>query len=126
MIPDDEAHFIALWQQGLSHDARARQLGIPVGMVKSRAYTLQQRGRIQPRPRGGAYPSLRGRERSGAGEAVSAQTPRMPERVSPGVSLTPREKTERWNLYLSRDLITKTKVKAQQLGVHPSGWPHGL
>lgn len=53
MTPADEATFIMLWQQGLSHDALAQQLGIPVGTVKSRAHTLQQRGLIQPRPRGG-------------------------------------------------------------------------
>jgi hypothetical protein len=36
------------------------------------------------------------------------------------VSLAPRGKTERWNLHLPIDLITKTKAKAQPLGVHPS------
>ena len=51
---------------------------------------------------------------------VSIQTPQMPGRVSQGVSLGPREKTERWNLHLPSDLITKTKAKAQALGVHPS------
>jgi len=45
---------------------------------------------------------------------------RVPERVLHGVSLVPREKTERWNLHLPIDLITKTKAKAQALGVHPS------
>jgi hypothetical protein len=51
---------------------------------------------------------------------VSTQTPRVPARVSQGVSLGPREKTERWNLHLPIDLITKTKAKAQALGMHPS------
>jgi hypothetical protein len=36
------------------------------------------------------------------------------------VSLGSREKTECWNLHLPIDLITKTKAKAQELGVHPS------
>jgi hypothetical protein len=36
------------------------------------------------------------------------------------VPIGPREKTERWNLHLPIDLITKTKAKAQQLGVYPS------
>jgi hypothetical protein len=44
----------------------------------------------------------------------------MSDRVSPGVSIGPREKTERWNLHLPIDLIIKTKAKAQALGVHPS------
>jgi hypothetical protein len=58
---------------------------------------------------------------------VSTQTPEAPS-PTPGVSrrvphrvpLGPREKTERWNLHLPIDLITKTKAKAQALGVHPS------
>jgi hypothetical protein len=45
---------------------------------------------------------------------------RVPKRVSQGVSLAPREKTERWNLHLPKDLIAHTKAKAQALGVHPS------
>jgi DNA-directed RNA polymerase specialized sigma24 family protein len=40
MTPDTEARFIALWQQGLSHEAMAQRLGCPVGTVKSRSYTL--------------------------------------------------------------------------------------
>ena len=56
MTPTDEATFIALWQQGLSQDAIAQQLGIPVGTVKSRAHTLAHAGKLTPRPRGGAYP----------------------------------------------------------------------
>jgi hypothetical protein len=54
MTPVDEAHFIALWSQGLSQDVIAQQLGIPVGTVKSRAHTLAHQGKIQPRPRGRA------------------------------------------------------------------------
>ena len=52
----EEATFIALWQQGLSQDAIAQQLGIPVGTVKSRAHTLAHAGKLTPRARGGAYP----------------------------------------------------------------------
>jgi hypothetical protein len=55
---------------------------------------------------------------------VSQSTPPVPtrvsERVSPGVSIGAREKTERWNLHLPIDLITTTKAKAHALGVHPS------
>jgi hypothetical protein len=49
----DEARFIELWQQGLETAAIAQHLGIPPGTARSRAYTLQQQGKIQPRPRGG-------------------------------------------------------------------------
>jgi transposase len=52
MTPTDEATFIALWTQGLSHEALAQRLGCPVGTIKSRAHRLQQQGVIQPRPRG--------------------------------------------------------------------------
>jgi hypothetical protein len=52
---------------------------------------------------------------------VSSQVPeRVSDGVSQGVSLAHREKTERWNLHLPIDLITKTKARAQTLGVHPS------
>jgi hypothetical protein len=55
---------------------------------------------------------------------VSPLTPRVSsgvsEQVSAGVSLHPREKTERWNLHLPKDLIATIKAKAQALGVHPS------
>jgi hypothetical protein len=63
MTPADEAEFIALWQQGLSQDAIAQHLGIPVGTVKSRAHTLAHQGKLQARPRGGAYPSRRAQAR---------------------------------------------------------------
>jgi hypothetical protein len=54
---------------------------------------------------------------------VSPQTPQVSVRtpqVSQGVSLAPREKTERWNLHLPQDLIVHIKAKAHALGVHPS------
>ncbi len=57
MTPADETTFIQLWQQGLSHEAMARQLGCPVGTVKSRAYTLLHQGKIQPRRSTTAHPS---------------------------------------------------------------------
>jgi hypothetical protein len=188
----DEATFISMWQQGLETAAIAQRLGIKATTAQSRAYRLQQRGLIQPRPRGGNYPTLRAQERGGAGEGVSAWTPgvsqqtpgvstrvsgrvskgvpvevipslpatsgspemtpllqeilqelrtltqglagrvseqtppvsgltpQVSDRVSPGVSLGPREKTERWNLHLPKDLIAHTKARAKALGVHPS------
>ena len=59
MTPTDEATFIALWTAGLDSAAIGRRLGIPKGTVGSRAHRLQQRGLIQPRPKGGAYPRQR-------------------------------------------------------------------
>jgi hypothetical protein len=56
VTPADEAHFIALWQAGTETAAIARELGIPRGTVSSRASTLVRQGKIQPRPKGGAYP----------------------------------------------------------------------
>jgi hypothetical protein len=53
MTPADEARFINLWQEGLTTDAIAEALGIPQGTARSRAYTLQQQGKIAPRPKGG-------------------------------------------------------------------------
>ena len=198
MTPADEATFCTLWSQGLSQDAMAQHLGIPIGTVKSRAHTLAHAGKLTPRPRGGAYPSQRAKAQQGGGtgEGVSGQTPgispqtprvskgvstrvskpvsvevlpsssapsggpemtpllqeilqelrtltrglagrvsdstppvspstpQVPhgvsERVSRGVSIGPREKTERWNLHLPTDLIAQTKTRAQALGMHPS------
>jgi hypothetical protein len=60
MTPADEAHFIALWQQGLTCPEIAQQLDIPPGTARSRAYHLQQRGLITARPKGGRRtPALR-------------------------------------------------------------------
>jgi hypothetical protein len=54
MTPADEACFITLWQQELTCPEIAQRLDIPPVTARSRAYTLQQQGKIQPRPRGGA------------------------------------------------------------------------
>jgi DNA-binding IclR family transcriptional regulator len=55
MTPTDEAEFIALWQAGVEIATIAERLSIPRGTVQSWAHRLQQRGLIQPRPKGGAY-----------------------------------------------------------------------
>jgi hypothetical protein len=52
MTPADEARFIDLWNAGTETAEMARRLSIPPGTVSSRAHALQQRGLIQPRPRG--------------------------------------------------------------------------
>jgi hypothetical protein len=56
MTPAEEARFIALWQEGLTTAAIAQQLGIADGTARSRVYTLQQQGKIAPRPKGGRRP----------------------------------------------------------------------
>jgi hypothetical protein len=57
MTDDEQSAFIELWQEGLTHEAMARQLGCPVGTVKSRLHTLQHQGKIQPRRSTAAHPS---------------------------------------------------------------------
>jgi transposase len=59
MTPTDEATFIALWQQGATQQELAARLGVPVGTIKSRASALARQGKIQARPKGGAYPHQR-------------------------------------------------------------------
>src|SRR4029453_15062264 len=51
-----EAELIALWNQGLEITAIAHRLRLPPAPLQSRAQSLQPRGLIQPRPKGGAYP----------------------------------------------------------------------
>jgi hypothetical protein len=53
MTPAEEARFITLWQEGLTCPEIAYRLGIPAGTARSRAYTLQQQGKIAGRPQGG-------------------------------------------------------------------------
>ena len=53
MTPAEEAQFIQLWQAGTETAAIAQALGIPPGTARSRAYALQQQGKIHPRPKGG-------------------------------------------------------------------------
>ena len=53
MTPAEEARFITLWNAGTATAAIAQQLGIPPGTARSRAYTLQQQGKIPRRPQGG-------------------------------------------------------------------------
>jgi MarR family len=70
MTPTDEATFIALWTAGTETSEIAERLGIPKGTVQSRAHRLQQRGLIQPRPRGRVLS-----ESAGAGPAGGNPTP---------------------------------------------------
>jgi transposase len=59
MTPADEVLFITLWEQGASQQELAQRLGVPVGTIKSRASALARQGKIQARPKGGAYPRQR-------------------------------------------------------------------
>ncbi len=65
MTPADEARFIQLWQQGASYAEIAQAMGLKLGTVGSRASTLVRQGKIQPRPRGGAYPRQKVQGRHG-------------------------------------------------------------
>jgi hypothetical protein len=51
-----------------------QQLGIPCGTVSSRAKRLVDQGKIEPRPRGGAYPRQKALARQGDA-GVSSDTP---------------------------------------------------
>jgi Mn-dependent DtxR family transcriptional regulator len=54
-----EEALIALWQEGLDTAAIAERLGIKATTAESRAHRLQQRGLIEPRPRGENCPTQR-------------------------------------------------------------------
>jgi DNA-binding transcriptional MocR family regulator len=56
MTSAEERRFIRLWTQGASYREIAQALGCALGTVGSRASVLVRQGKIQPRPRGGAYP----------------------------------------------------------------------
>jgi hypothetical protein len=77
-----EQEFIALWNAGTEITAMAQALGIPKGTLQSRAHRMQQRGLIQPRPKGGAYPRQKALARQDS-TGVSTDT----SGVSPQVSL---------------------------------------
>ena len=68
-----EQEFIALWTEGLEIAVIAQRLGIPKGTVQSRAHRLQQRGLIQPRPKGGAYPRQKALARSDGSPAPAPE-----------------------------------------------------
>jgi len=81
MTPDEEAHFIQLWQEGASYREIAEALRCPQGTVSSRATRLVDQGKITPRPRGGAYPRRHALARQG-GIGVSTDTPEVSTQVS--------------------------------------------
>jgi hypothetical protein len=83
VVPDKaaEARFIELWQQGASYRELAAALGCLLGTVASRPAVLVAQGKIQPRPRGGAYPSLRAKARR---EEPSPQVQRPAQKIDTG------------------------------------------
>jgi hypothetical protein len=72
-----EPQFIELWQRGLDTAEIAHQLGIPRGTVGSRAKRLVEQGKIEPRPRGGAYPRQKALARQ-EGSPAPVQKPVQP------------------------------------------------
>jgi hypothetical protein len=105
MTPADEARFIEFWQQGLSQDDMAQRLGIPRGTVSSRAYTLVRQGKIQPRPRGGAYPRQKALAQQG--------DPPVPPAAE-------RKDIQQWTVRLSKALIAHLKAVAYERRIPPS------
>jgi hypothetical protein len=75
MTPTEEAEFIALWQHGASYRELAAVLRCPLGTVASRSAALVAQGKIQPRPRGGAYPSRRAKARQGDPPTTPPRSP---------------------------------------------------
>jgi hypothetical protein len=112
VTPTEEARFIALWTTGTAATAIAQALGVPVGTVKSRAHALARQGKIQARPKGGAYPRQKARqvtpapppEQSRAGQSRAEQSGAV-QSSADLPALSPEDaKAERWNLWLPRGL----------------------
>jgi hypothetical protein len=87
MTPDAEQAFIRLWTEGASYRDLAQALGCALGTVGSRAAALVAQGKIQPRPRGGAYPKQK---------ALSRQD------GSPAPAPHPRANIKQWPVRLSQ------------------------
>jgi transposase len=114
MTPADEAHFIALWTEGLEITAIAQHLGIPKGTVQSRAHRLQQRVLIQPRPKGGAYP-----RQKALAQSDGLPTTRAPP-VAPAPPTTERKDIQQWTVRFSKALIEHLKAVRYEQRIPPS------
>jgi Homeodomain-like domain-containing protein len=77
MTSTEERAFIQLWQEGASYKAIAQALGCPLGTVSSRAAALVAQGKIQPRPRGGAYPKQKALAQQPLARSETTETPPM-------------------------------------------------
>ena len=82
MTADEESTFITRWRQGATYRDLAQALGCALGTVGSRAAALVARKKIQPRPRGGAYPRQKAQGRPEA-------TPAPPVPPTPPVAPAP-------------------------------------
>jgi transposase len=111
MTPADQSLFITLWQQGASQQELATRLGVPIGTIKSRASALARQGKIQPRPKGDAYP----RQRHQAAMAP-VQTPVQITALPP----YPKGKAVRWNLWILDAIRDELASLATERGVSPS------
>jgi hypothetical protein len=146
MTPTEEATFIALWAQGASQQEIAARLGVPVGTIKSRASALAHQGKIQPRPRGGAYPHQRGKaggspppvqrpvhrldrledELQGLRHLVQSVIDRLNHPpVQTPVQITtlppyPKGKAVRWNLWILDAIRDELAALAAERGISPS------
>jgi hypothetical protein len=139
MTPADEPTFIELWQQGLSQDDMAHRLGIRRGTLGSRAKQLVDQGKIQPRPRGGAYRRQQALARQDQTPVQSSADPPPEIMHPPGHTvhrvqaqlyalhgaehkdLSPEDlKSERWNIYMPRWLRRLIEAGAAATRLSPS------
>jgi hypothetical protein len=111
---EEEARFIALWDAGIETAAIARQLGLKATTAQARAWRLQQRGLIQPRPRGGNYPSQRAQ-----GRQEGAPAPPAPP-TTPAPPAADRKDIQQWTVRLSKALIEHLKAVAYERRMPPS------
>ena len=111
---EEETTFIALWTQGVETAAIARQLGLKATTAQARAWRLQQRGLIQPRPRGGNYPSQRAQ-----GRQEGAPAPPAPP-TTPAPPAADRKDIQQWTVRLSKALIEHLKAVAYERRMPPS------
>jgi hypothetical protein len=125
MTPEDEAHFITLWQQGMDTAAIAAALGIPAGTARSRAYTLQQQGRSSLAPGEARGLTVRGRhDRRADQDQCRASTPEQCTVQTPvqimALPSYPKGKAVRWNLWILDAIRDDIAALAAQRGVSPS------
>ena len=99
-----------LWRAGVETAEIAKQMGILPGTVKCRAHTFQLQGKIEPRPRGGAYPKQKAQARQAGTSPPPAHAP-VPH---------PWEHTKQWTVRLPQALIVVVKVQATTQGKEPS------
>ena len=127
MTPADEARFIALWQQGLTTDAITQHLGIKEGTARSRAYTLQQQGKIAPRPKGGRRERRQPNDLPTRAPAPTPAEASLPTREAPAVTFIAVPEV--------RELIQTVKNLAARVAaledgtrgttrIHPRPWDH--